>query len=221
MKTLKQRLLENAVHLVVTDFMQDRRMFTAYDVTKVVKGLLIDSYHYGIQPQVHAEMLLHLGYNPVDHTFTDGLHRLVTAKVYTYDANMVKYYKSDDIDENYDGATVGQKTKVVPMSKQAGSVFTSKLNKVNTVGKNQGKFTVPSKLVKGLGLKHGDTVFVHKSSQQGLVVIASTRWKHDLLTTLKVDSHNNVRVSKSLLSKEGYDVSSLSVRGDSTHIVIE
>lgn len=92
---------------------------------------------------------------------------------------------------------------------------------VNVTADTRGRVCLPNALVKAAGFKAGDTAYLHQSSQQGLLVVAPQQWNHPLLATLVVDKDSNIRITPSVLRRNGYNGSTFKVRGDNTHIVVE
>jgi len=64
----------------------------------------------------------------------------------------------------------------------------------------RGRLCVPNSYIRGMKLKAGNTVYIHKTIN-GLELSSDTTPNDKYLTTLKVDKDNNVRISKKILKR--------------------
>ena len=95
---------------------------------------------------------------------------------------------------------------------------------------NRGRVCIPKEYLERIGVKAGDMAHVHKSGVKGKLVIADIKWSpasHTHLGQYQADCYGNVRVPERILDQcivakiPFGNASSVTVRSESNHIVIE
>lgn len=213
----------NEINDVVTEFTNKNLMFTAWDVTvELRKKSKSRVQHYEVKKEVHemfengnifsySRTLAHLPnvntqpwiYHPLaaDPSVYAGMPTTdlgFPTKVLGAPTSTISTVDDDDVDDD-DGNVL------------------YKFDKTD-------RLCVPNKLVRQMGLKHGDKVEVMCDSQPTNEVKLV---KHDsqtatiLAATYVVDDSDNVRVTRAALNKVGMDGAAYEIEGDAKNIKIK
>lgn len=210
--------LQDRVEVEVENLLESGNMFTAYDVTKSVRKTTKSNVdHYDVQKYVHQymdEIMDGWDYTRSNHTFLkNGMPTTV-----------ILYHNVNELNlNNYNPNAVSGPKKKVPLTpKSVKTVNTVPATKGSVVRKvMSGRLTIPTFMIDKLGMEAGDTAFISKSTQQGLLLVTKVAWKHPVVAKLMVDSKGNIRISRRILNKVGYKGNTFTVRSDKDHVVVE
>lgn len=144
---------QNRVETIVKDLVEDRKMFTAFDVTKIIRAEVdkdIKIYHSEVRRVVN-NMWDTMGQLFDNSDYTRTLMNVVAnskafvyhhsmSDPYTYDPNALPEKENKDVDDDDDDDDDDDNDVLLP--------------------DNRGRICVPKKALKKMGLKPGDVVYV-------------------------------------------------------------
>lgn len=181
---------------VVTEFVEDQRMFTAYDVTIKVReivGPTVNVKHNEIKNDIHKEMADHL-----DNDWNKSLEDVGNGKAFVYyhfmsDSSEYEPLPSNPAKKIQKGG--GWKT-ATPATVVVSSSDSLSLD-------NRSRLLIPTSYMQHLNLKGGDEVNVYKETGKILIT------EHDMnqnnlpnlpeLAQIKVDNHGYLYLSAKIL----------------------
>jgi hypothetical protein len=160
----------NYIHTIIESFVDEERLFTAYDITKQLR-------HYGYHV-MHKDVKAAVRSYGFPHDYCKS-HSSIGAFVWHPSHLDVSEYDPNDIDEFVVDATTNT-TNAQAHTTTSGSI----LNK-------QGRYCVPAKSVREAGFNVGDEIQIDVSvGRIKLSIVAND----DALLTAKVDKYMNIRI---------------------------
>ncbi len=196
---------------VVNDFVDDTKMFTAWDVTvELRKQSKNRIQHFEVKKEVHRifDQGNMFGYNRAlanlpNIALQPWIYHPLNADPNMYMGNVV--------------AITPASTPVVPSTCSI-SMTTPPKNDYHYYGASN-RLCIPNKLIRQLGLRKGHEVLLLRPlTSNDEVVIKPKRWfipnGSSPVAVYTVDKHDNVRIPRSTLNKAGLVASAFEISGD-------
>lgn len=186
---------------VVQEFVDDQRMFTAYDVTirvREIVGRSVQVRHNDIKNDIHREMAQHLD-GDWQKTLCD-VGAPVPAFVYYHfmsDPNSYEPHKRSDSQQATATSSGASSTPVQQAIADSDSITVGSSDSFNVDGRS--RLLIPASYMKHLGVKGGDEVKVYK--ELDFIVVSNSDIHLRELASLKVDSHGYLYLSAKILGE--------------------
>lgn len=216
----------NLIEDAVNNFVNDNKMFTAFDVTKEVRGQTQDRvYHDEVKKEVHK-----MFHNNRVSGYARSLASLPNANPQPWLYHPVNVntslYQGSPVADNAANAPVAQAAVATPTPTAAISSVVDDGDDDNVYSLDTtNRLCVPNKLVRQTGLKHGDGAAVYFNGVTRQVhVLALNKAAPSMsshLTSYVVDKDDNIRITESVLNKAGLSGTDYEITGDGDSITVQ
>ena len=207
---------EARVETIVEDLVEDSKMFTAYDVTKIIRNEVdknVKIYHSEVRLIVN-NMWETMGQFFVDNYYVRTFITVINdSKAFVYHNNM------DDIC-NYDTDALPEekKSNSQPFDNPINDNDLDKLDDTDNVDStddiimpdNRRRICIPKKSLKAIGLEPGKKVYVHHGNNC-VIILDRTLGAYD--TPYIVDKSCNVRIGLKLFRQSGMNMFDVKLNG--------
>lgn len=179
---------------VINDFVEDGKMFSAFDVTTKIRGMGVYCKHNAIKTDIHSAM---------SDVMDEGSENYEKTLVDTGSYRTFVYHKSTDDPYTYKSDTDGSTATVAPKAVATPAPKTNSVIAGQSAGRdNRGRVCLPADMLRNIGATIGKKVVI--SPKNGEVQVTNynpkvTTSKEDHV--YKVDRDNNVRISAGVLAK--------------------
>lgn len=204
------------IEQVSSNFVQQGRQFTAWDVTKEVRSQGVREKHNEIKKVVHE--LFSNGNFGSDYTRSV---RQLPNQVSGQPAPFI-YHRNYEQPDDYVNAQVSASSDDEDDDKSSKSSFSvddhdDGCYKVD----KRSRICIPKQLLFDIGIGAGDTVGVVFDSNSSSLLITKDTKGTDVLTNYKVDSYGNVRISQATLQKVGLGGNVYDIDGDTDKVFVK